>query len=505
MRKPPPTRRSAPTHAQVLAWLDARVNYERIPAPGNTASTFSLARMRRLLVMLGNPHRRFAVAHAAGTKGKGSTVTMLASILERSGHRVGRYLSPHVHTVEERIAVNGRSISQRDFTAAFAKVIPAVDSLDHESHRLGRRGPTWFEAMTAAAFVHFAEMEIEIAVLETGLGGRLDATNVCHPLVTIITSISLDHTKLLGRTVAAIATEKAGIIKRHCPVICGVTQPSARRAIEAVASRRRAPLIQLGRDFVVANAAISWGTHPSASTSFELSFPAGSSPLRLTVGLAGRHQAVNAALAVVAARHLRARGFAVTDDAIARALATTRLPARIETVRQEPTVIVDAAHNVASMASLIETVAPCLASRHPRALVFAASQDKQAERMLRTVAGHFDHVFITRYVRNPRAMAMERLQAACVAAGLPAPVAVDTPAEAVEAATSRVGPGGIVVVAGSFFLAAEVGITAGTTQRTKADREHRIDIPGKTRRARAGDGHRADRIPHAPPRRNSGE
>ena len=457
MRKRPSHHRRTVDRARVIAWLDARTNYERVPASENTPVTFGLGRMRRLLRDLGNPHLRSAVAHVAGTKGKGSTVTMLASILEESGHRVGRYLSPHVHAVEERIAVNGEPITSREFVAAFEQVIPVVDAMDCAAARRGRRGPTWFEAMTAAAFVHFADARVDVAVLETGLGGRLDATNVCQPLVTIITSISLDHMKLLGPTIPRIATEKAGIIKRGCPIVCGATQPSARRTIAAIAARRRAPLLQLGRDFTVHHRGTRQSKNDLAGGTFDLHIPADGPARTYTIALAGRHQEENASLAVAAAEQLRERGIHVPDTAIARGLTRATLPARIETVSHRPLVIVDAAHNVASMESLVETVRPALA-RHPaRVLVFAASADKQVEKMLGTVRGLFDRVVITRYLKNPRAVPLERLRAACRSAGLPAPQEAASPAAALRSARSLAGSRGIVVVAGSFFLAAEIG------------------------------------------------
>ena len=239
----------------MLAWLDSRINYERVPLSRATGTTFGLTGMRQLLKRLGQPQLAYRVVHVAGTKGKGSTVAMLAAILEESGHRVGRYMSPHVHRVEERIAVDGEPISAADLVAAFEKVIPEVEALDLAARRRTARGPTWFEVMTAAAMVHFADARVDVAVLETGLGGRLDATNVSRPLVTVITSISLDHMRLLGRTIASITAEKAGIIKRGCPIVSGAVQPVARRVIADTATRRRAPLVQLGLDFSVRAAA----------------------------------------------------------------------------------------------------------------------------------------------------------------------------------------------------------------------------------------------------------
>ena len=459
-KRPSHRRGSAKDRDRVLAWLDSRINYERVPLSTATGTTFGLTGMRQLLKRLGQPQLAYRVAHVAGTKGKGSTVAMLAAILEESGHRVGRYMSPHVHGVEERIAVDGEPISAADLVAAFEKVIPEVEALDLAARRRTARGPTWFEVMTAAAMVHFADARVDVAVLETGLGGRLDATNVSRPLVTVITSISLDHMRLLGRTIASITAEKAGIIKRGCPIVSGAIQPVARRVIADTATRRRAPLVQLGLDFSVRAAAPATPGDVLHGVTFDLVLPgSAAAPCRYAIALPGRHQADNAALAAIAARQLDARGLAVTESAIARGLARATLPARIETTAERPLVIVDAAHNVASMESLIETLRPVLATRAPRALVFAASGDKQIEAMLAVAAGLFDHVVITRYLRNPRAASLERLQTACRRAALPEAEESGSPADALRLARSRVGARGIVVVAGSFFLASEVGLS----------------------------------------------
>jgi len=443
---------------RVLDWLAGRVDFERSPPRGDPARAFGLRRMRRLLAAVGSPQERFPVVHVAGTKGKGSTVAMLAAILGAAGHRVGRYMSPHVHAIEERIHVAGRPIAAADFVAAFETVIPAVEALDAVAGRRGSRGPTWFEAVTAAALVHFARQRVELAVLETGLGGRLDATNVSRPIVSVITSVSLDHMALLGRTVGRIAAEKAGIIKRGCPVVSGATHPAARRVIAATAARRRSPLLEAGRDFRV--------THLPAEDAAGLAAgrvelvprhgPGAGIPRRYRLAMPGPHQADNAGLAIVTALELDARGIRIPETAIRRGLARARLPARIERVAENPLTVVDAAHNVASRMSLVETLAPALETRRPRVLVFAASGDKQIEEMLEVAAGRFDHVVLTRYASSRRAAALERLVAACRAVGLPAPEIAAAPAAALAAARSRAARDGLVCVAGSFFLAAEV-------------------------------------------------
>jgi dihydrofolate synthase/folylpolyglutamate synthase len=455
----PSSRKDRPvlTRSAALAWLDRRLNYER-SMPSSPTGTFGLARMRRLLAAVGSPQDRFAVVHVAGTKGKGSTVAMIAAILDAAGHRVGRYMSPHVHALEERVCVGGEPIASADLVTAFARVIPAVDAMDRRAARRGGRGPTWFEVMTAVAMVHFARKQVTIAVLETGLGGRLDATNVTRPLLSVITSISLDHMALLGPTIGRIAAEKAGIIKRGCPVISGATHPAARRVIVATAARRRARLLQLGRDFHAVHRPPQ-GPDGLGGGLLELSLadrPAGASPRVYAIGMAGRHQAANASLAVVAALELDAAGIPVPPRAIDRGLAAVRLPARIERVAGRPLVILDAAHNAASMESLVETLDAAPASLKPRVLVFAASGDKQIERMLASVRGRFDAVVLTRYATNPRAATVERLLEACATAGVTADHVAPDPAAAFRLAKKIATPRGLVCVAGSFFLVSEI-------------------------------------------------
>ena len=463
----PGSRKERHTRESALAWLDRRINFERVVPATAAPGTFGLGRVRRLLAAVGNPHESFPVVHVAGTKGKGSTVAMLAAALQAAGHRVGRYMSPHVDAIEERICVGGRPISAADLVRAFQAVIPAVEQMDRTAARRGGNGPTWFEVLTAVAFVHFARARVDLAVLETGLGGRLDATNVSKPVLSIITSISLDHMHLLGSTVGRIATEKAGIIKRRCPVISAAIHPAARRVIESTAARRHAPLLQLGRDFesfylpptalppTAADDARSQGLAPG-SVAVRIAAAPAAADIVFQLGMPGPHQAINAALVVMAARSLTARGIRVPDRAVVRGLRQVSLPARVETIAHRPLVILDAAHNVASMESLMATLADAAPTFRPRVLVFAASSDKQIDEMLAVVRGHFDHVVVTRYATNPRAATVQQLVASCRRAAIPSPQVATAPAEALRLARSLATPRGLVCVAGSFFLAAEI-------------------------------------------------
>jgi dihydrofolate synthase/folylpolyglutamate synthase len=433
--------------ARAVAWLDRRANYERNPP--SAQRSLGLGRMRRLLDQLGSPELQFPAIHVAGTKGKGSTVATLAAILSAAGHRTGRYLSPHVDMLEERLAIDGEPIRTVDLLEAFDRVMPVVDALDAEAARARARGPTWFEVLTAIAFVHFARSKVDLAVLETGLGGRLDATNTCRSILSVITSISLDHMQVLGSTITAIATEKAGIIRRHGTVICGAEHPEAVGVITSIAARRRAALTLLDSDFTVtAEVGERGGLKASVLTQ-------DGRTRNFRLAMAGLHQARNAGLAVMAADELRRMGFNVPSAAVRRGLREARLPARIERVGTRPLTVLDAAHNVASMESLVAALQAHGWNRPPRVLVFAASSDKQIVAMLAAARPHFDAIVLTRYATNPRAATIRELLAASREAGWQTPHVASAPGEAVALGRALATPRGSLCIAGSFFLAAE--------------------------------------------------
>jgi dihydrofolate synthase/folylpolyglutamate synthase len=429
--------------------------------------------MQRLLDALGSPHLRYGVVHVAGTKGKGSTVAMVAAILERGGHRVGRYMSPHVHDLEERISVNGRRITATDLVEACRRVARAMERLTGDDPSTV---PTWFEVVTAMAMVHFSRNRVAVAVLETGLGGRLDATNVCDPFVSVITSVSLDHTAQLGRTVTAIAREKAGIVKPGRPVVSGVRTAAAARVVAAAADAAGARLYRLGKDFRIRlhreptpaadgrgraapdRAAATGQTAlagPSLSIDLGLLSQSGERPHIYRLGMAGTHQADNAALAVAAVRLLEPHGFPVDSHAIGEGLASVRLPARVELIPGRPAVVVDAAHNVASMRSLIDTILAA-GPTSGAVLVFSAARDKEVRAMLESARRAFDSIVLTRFTSNDRALDSTSLSKAARQAGFRSIRTVEPPVQALATARRLAGPGGLVCVAGSFFLAGEV-------------------------------------------------
>jgi dihydrofolate synthase/folylpolyglutamate synthase len=434
------------TYDEALAYWFAHANYEqRAPSPGD----LKLDRMRALLARLGEPHRRLRIVHVAGTKGKGSTSAMLAAVLRCAGYRTGLFTSPHLCRFEERFQIDGQQISPDELARAFSDVRDAV-----ERRPFAAGPPTFFELATAVGFLHFERRRADAVVLEVGLGGRLDSTNVCLPVLAVITSISLDHVRILGDKLSSIAREKAGIVKPGRPVISGATAPEARAVIEEVCRRRKAPLTQLGVDFRFDYEPGVFGEaellRPRVQvTTQERAWPA------MQLNLLGAHQGANAALVVAIVERLRREGFHVGDAAVERGLAEVRWAARMEVVGRRPWVVLDCAHNVASAQAVAQTLRESFPPGR-RLLVFAGSSDKDVAGMFRVLGPHFDAAYLTRYTNNPRAVAPEELARLWSAACSVPEETYATPAEAIAAARAAAGPGDLVCVTGSVFLAGEV-------------------------------------------------
>ena len=404
-------------HAAAVEFLMSRIDYERSAPVSYGEREYKLDRMRELLRRLGNPQDALAIVHVAGTKGKGSCCAILSQILISAGLRTGVFSSPHLDRIEERMAVDGLPCPEDPFVDLVEELRPIVEQMDAEAVRAGNHeiGPTYFELTTALALLHFARSDVDLAILEVGMGGRLDSTNVCRSRCTVITSISLDHTRQLGDTLAKIAREKAGIIKQETPIISGVIDPEPREVIAQIAREMNAPLIQRGRDF-------DFEYNPPRQ--FEKGGPLGTLLVRsrlkadrqsaviedepLELGLLGRHQAANAAVALAVVEQLRGGGFEIPPQAVRQGLAEARCPARIEQVANQPTVIIDAAHNPASVAALVEVLEDSF-SPGQRTLIFATTRDKDVRGMLELLLPRFDRVVLTRYKNNPRGVAIEQL------------------------------------------------------------------------------------------------
>jgi dihydrofolate synthase/folylpolyglutamate synthase len=401
---------------------------------------FGLDGIRTLLDAIGRPERAYPSVIVAGTNGKGSVAAMAAAALTAAGHRTGRYTSPHLVRIEERFAIDGVPVSTEALAAAASRVIDA----EARALRQGRLAAptTFFEVTTATAFEIFRLAGVDMVVLEVGMGGRLDATNVAHPLVAAITSIALDHERFLGSTLAAIAREKAGIVKPGVPVVVGPLDEEAHAVVAEVAAAAPAPLVD-AFDGVAWQAATIDGR-----TCLSLRTPAADYG-SIALALRGRHQIANAVVAVRLLELVAGRGVAVSADAIRQGLAGVVWPARLQelTLRDGRRVLVDAAHNPAGAVALAGYLAD--AGWPPVPLVFGAMRDKDIAGMLRALAPRLSRLVVTA-ARSPRAMPAGDLRELAAGLGLAVPIeAAPDPSEAlaiVLAASPR------AVVAGSIFL-----------------------------------------------------
>ena len=407
---------------------------------------FGLDNIRAILARLGHPERTFRSVHIAGTNGKGSVTAMVETVLRCAGHRSARYTSPHLVDLTERFVIDGRAVDAGVMRAAARDVRDAIEALRADGTL--QAAPTFFEATTALAFELFRRAAVEVAVIEVGLGGRLDSTNVIAPVVTAITSIDFDHQQYLGSTLDAIAAEKAGIIKAGVPVVVGDLRPEAMAAIGAVARERQASIVP-AREGVTMGPATSG---PASANTFDLRTPARDYGT-LTLSLRGEHQVANAIVAVRLLEQLDQRGVPVPAGAIREGLARVSWPGRLDH-RSLPggrELILDAAHNPAGAAALASYLRN-IGGQRPL-LVFGAMRDKDVHGMLSALLPTVSRMIVTR-ASNSRSADPETLaaEARTIAPSLHIDV-VPTPADAVSAAWSA---SSRVVVAGSIFLLGDV-------------------------------------------------
>lgn len=427
------------------------MTYDEAIAYFDTLSQFGekldLSRIRRLCELAGHPERRFPSVLVGGTNGKGSTAAMLGAILQAAGYRVGTAPKPHLYTHRERLQINGALIDETGLAALVAQVRPWVASVADDP-ALGQ--PTVFEVITLLAFMHFARGGVEWAVVEVGLGGRFDATNVLEPQLSLITNIGLDHTDRLGETLEAIAVEKAGILRAGRPAITGA-QPPALGVIEKRSQQLGASLWRLGQEIVCSVAEVS--AHGSC---FDLVTPAGSLA-GLKVRLPGLHQVWNAALAASAALRLRDVGTAVPEEAIREGLATAFIPGRLEVIAKEPLTLLDAAHNPDGARVLAAALQELYLAPSPGRrlhLVLGVSRLHHPAEIAAALAPLAARVYATAS-RHHAAVPPEETARLVRALGIPVTVSTSVP-EAVAAARAAAGPDDLVCITGSLFTLAEV-------------------------------------------------
>ena len=434
-----------PYHEAVRA-LYALIHPADVAPPfghGVAAAEQRLGMMRRLLELLGNPQDQFRAVHVTGTSGKGSTATMIAEVLRQSGLRVGLYSKPHLQLPLERILLDGRLIHPATFVALVAQFQAAARILAERDHYT----PTYIQALVALALLAFAGAKLDVAVVEVGVGGRLDDTNVVHPLVSVITSVGLDHTELLGPTPEHIAREKAGIIKEGAPAISGVTEPGPASVIAEAAQAAGSSLAVLGREFRFTPQALDL-----SGGRFAYEDAAGILP-PLQVGLLGAHQLTNAAIAVAAARAAGARlSRPLPLEAYARGLRLAWLPGRLEIVQREPLVVLDAAHN-AQKALALRQALDALVPGRPRVLTLGILADKASEEMMEVLAPGAAAIVVTQppVIGSKHPETLERL-AALARRFTGRVLAEPDPAVAVERGLAETPPDGMLCVTGSLYL-----------------------------------------------------
>lgn len=439
-------------YQQALDYLYSFIDYSLTRSFRYTPEKFDLGRMFAFMDLLGNPQRKYRVIHVAGTKGKGSVSALLANTLETAGYKVGFYTSPHLHDYNERIKVNRQPIPHEKFTAIINRLKPQIEKTPDIST---------FELTTAIAFLYFAQLKVDVAVIEVGLGGRLDATNIVDPLVSVITSLSLDHVSVLGDTLAKIAYEKAGIIKEGRPVVLAPQKEEARRVVERIAEERHATLMEVGRDLMFAP-----HTRSLAGQDFMLwtaeehellvEYMAANGnpawePLTLWMPLLGHHQVENAATAYTALQVVRDNGLQISDEDIQKGFASVQWPGRFELFRTNPPVIVDSAHNQDSALRLRLAIDDYLPGK-PVILVFGASEDKDIRGMFAELLPRVNSVIATQSI-HPRAIEAVALVDMAQRFGCQAEAVLPIE-DAIKKALDLAGDDMAVVVAGSIFIAA---------------------------------------------------
>jgi len=430
------------TYKQAIAYLYERTDYEKQERLRYNVTTFNLNRMQKLLSLLGSPHKKIHTVHIGGTKGKGSTATMLARMLEANGYKVGLYTSPHVVHLHERIAINSTMISDSEMCGLLNRAYAPIEKMSKTDQ------PTFFEIMTALAFMYFVDNEVDIAVIETGLGGRLDSTNVIKPKVIGITSLSIDHQNLLGNTIDCIAKEKAGIFKRGVPAVTVQQEPSAMRVLRSQATAVKAPLSVTGSDIDFSQRFETSREH-GPHTRICLTTPT-SKFEHLRVPLHGRHQAINCGLALAMLDKLKSAGYKIDNDKAAEGLCKVSLAGRMEMIWYDPRIMIDAAHNAASIQALIHAVGQNI-PYDSMVVIFGCNSDKDVRGMLYKLQYGADKVIFTRS-NSPKAVPPEDLAEMYTEICGKMCQTASSLGQALTLAKSAVSKEDLICITGSFYL-----------------------------------------------------
>ena len=441
-----------------LDYLNKYVNFEHKGIDRYAPEYINLDRPVELLSRLGDPHLRYPAIHIAGSKGKGSVAAMCASVLRQAGLRVGLYTSPHLQDFRDRFRVltaadaDGR-ISKRELVALVSELKPAAEQI---------HGLTWFELVTALAFMYFARQEVDIAVVEVGLGGRLDATNVLTPLVSVITSLSLDHTDLLGNSLAEIAAEKGGIIKPGVPVVTASQAPEALATLAEIAADRQSPLIIVGQDWLYEGVPQDRLIPDDRLTEQRLMITKGPEttflplPQTLSLSLLGSHQLENAAVALAALDQVQDHFPELTAETVAAGLAQVAWPGRLQLLRQgsgQPAIVVDCAHNVDSAQKLAQAL-PAFFYYRNLWLVMGITADKDMIGILQALLPLADGAIMTSS-SHPRAARIQELYSLATGMGYEVSTQPD-PAAALIAAWQLAEKDDLICVTGSIFVVGDL-------------------------------------------------
>jgi len=429
-------------YQQAIKYLSEKTDYEKETRVRYNVTTFNLDRMRNLLKLVGNPQDKFTTAHIAGTKGKGSTATMLAKMLESNGYKVGLYTSPHLIHLHERIVVNSEMISESEMLNLMNRIYKPIEKISKTED------VSFFEIMTTLAFMYFADSEVDIAVIETGLGGRLDSTNVINPKVVGITSLSIDHQQQLGNTIDKIAAEKAGIFKKGVPVVTVNQKPEALFVLQSQAQQVKAPLSITGLDIDFSYRFETSREH-GPHTRICLTTPT-SKFEHVRVPLHGKHQAINCSLALAMLDKLKCTGYEIDNEKVIEGLNAVSLAGRMEMICNDPRIIIDAAHNAASLRALIHALGQNV-PYDSMVVIFGCNSDKDVTGMLTQLQYGADKVIFTRS-NSPKAVSpMELADQYTEICGKMCQSASSL-GQALKLASSAIGREDLICITGSFYL-----------------------------------------------------